>query len=346
MNQNLPVDIRAEILRAAWAHEKYDDIVAHIQTDFGKKISKGTITKTLDRYDDTGSLLDKPRSGRPNSLTQEDEMAIVDAVENDPKLTAKDVYYDNDLNKSNVSLRKIQYLLNDHGLKATTTQPKQMPERALAIRLKFAQEYVKNPQFWSKVIFSDECDLYPYKSGKLYIRRHRREHPLSYYNMSTRWDKRTVKVWGCISIDGVGPLVLYDDKMDSTTLLDIFNTDLVPEYPGLIGTRTRPGPLLFQQDNAGPHRHHDVIKWFEDNHVHKIFWPPYSPDLNPIENVWGIVQDKLNEYNRDLKTSDDVWEKSKEIWENDINQYIPQLYESMHNRIVEVIERSGARLDR
>ena len=78
----------------------------------------------------------------------------------------------------------------------------------------------------------------------------------------------------------------------------------------------------------------------------RCFGPPYSPDLNPIENVWGIMQDKLYEYDDVLKSADDVWEKTQEIWKNDINQYIRKLYKSMSERMLEVIERQGGRLDK
>jgi len=34
------------------------------------------------------------------------------------------------------------------------------------------------------------------------------------------------------------------------------------ELPGLLGTSTRPGALLLQKDNVGPHRYKNVIPWF------------------------------------------------------------------------------------
>lgn len=159
-------------------------------------------------------------------------------------------------------------------------------------------------------------------------------------------DKRTVKVWGCISAQGVGPLIKYSDTMDHTKLLKIFENELLPEYPKLRCSSTRSGPLLFQQDGAGWHRDHNVKMFFQKSNIVTVDWPPYSPDLNPLENIWGIMQDKLYKYNDKLKTSDDVWEKVQKIWKKDINQYIEGLYKSMPDRMFEVIERAGGRLDR
>ncbi|MDR1240646.1 MAG: transposase [Oscillospiraceae bacterium] len=33
-----------------------------------------------------------------------------------------------------------------------------------------------------------------------------------------------------------------------------------------------------------------------------IFLPPYSPDLNPIENFWANFKNYLRNYSRDFKT--------------------------------------------
>jgi len=182
-----------------------------------------------------------------------EEEKIVTAVENDPKMTAVDVYNDPKLNKPNASWSKIQHLLNDHGLLATTTHPKQLKPDTIDQRLIFAREY-KKPEVWPKIIFTDESDLFPYKSGKLFRRRRTGEYPLPYYNMATKWDKRTVKVWGCISVQGVGPRIRYSDTMNHIKLLGIYENELLPKYPKLKGTRTRPDSLLIQQDGAGCHR--------------------------------------------------------------------------------------------
>jgi hypothetical protein len=44
--------------------------------------------------------------------------------------------------------------------------------------------------------------------------------------------------------------------------------------------------LEFMQDNAPIHKAGLVRKWFRDHGIPLMEWPPYSPDLNPIENAW------------------------------------------------------------
>ncbi len=78
--------------------------------------------------------------------------------------------------------------------------------------------------------------------------------------------------------------------------------------------------------------------------IYSIDWPPSSPDLNPIENVWRILKQKL----RSRKPFGgwsliDLQEAVRDIWENEItvedfNKYI----DSLPERLEKVRFRKGA----
>ena len=55
--------------------------------------------------------------------------------------------------------------------------------------------------------------------------------------------------------------------------------------------------LFFQQDNASCHTGKKAINFIKQNFNNSLeFWPANSPDLSPIEQLWAIVEDKLNKY--------------------------------------------------
>ena len=55
--------------------------------------------------------------------------------------------------------------------------------------------------------------------------------------------------------------------------------------------------LIFQQDGAPAHTALISQAWLRTNFPsfwNKEIWPPNSPDLSPIENMWAILKEKVN----------------------------------------------------
>ncbi len=98
--------------------------------------------------------------------------------------------------------------------------------------------------------------------------------------------------------------------------------------------------FIFQQDLAPAHTAKGTKSWFNDHGVTVLDWPANSPDLNPIENLWGIVKRKM----RDTRpnNADELKATVKETWASIPPQQCHKLITSMPRRIEAVIKAKGA----
>ncbi|CAG8552720.1 8244_t:CDS:2, partial [Paraglomus occultum] len=51
--------------------------------------------------------------------------------------------------------------------------------------------------------------------------------------------------------------------------------------------------FCFQQDNSPIHKARAITDLFEHHNIRILDWPAYSPNINPIENLWAILKGKV-----------------------------------------------------
>ena len=97
---------------------------------------------------------------------------------------------------------------------------------------------------------------------------------------------------------------------------------------------------VFMQDVAPCHRAKIVTQFLKAQKINILDWPGNSPDLNPIENLWTILKNKVSE--RQPTNAKILEQAIKEVWVRDISPaYCRNLVESMLRRLEAVIKAKG-----
>ena len=194
---------------------------------------------------------------------------------------------------------------------------------------------------WKRILWSDETKINRIGSdGKVYTWKKRGE-PLS-----DRTTTPTVKhgggnnlmVWGCMGWNGVGKLTEVQGLMDAQQYCDILEDGVVESFEKL---EMAEGERIFQQDNDPKHTSNKATKWFEDNDIQVLVWPPQSPDISPIEHLWVNLKHAMQQYPRPPSGVHELWDRVVEEWNKIPPEACQKLIESMPRRIQAVIKAKG-----
>ncbi len=100
---------------------------------------------------------------------------------------------------------------------------------------------------------------------------------------------QSVMVWGAMSSAGVGPLCFLRSKANTAAYQEVLEHFMLPAADQLYGN----ADFIFQQDLAPAHSAKATSTWFKDHDIPVLNRLANSPDLNPKENLWGIVKRKM-----------------------------------------------------
>ncbi len=190
---------------------------------------------------------------------------------------------------------------------------------------------------WSKVLFSDEskfCISFRNQGPRVWRKSGEAQNPCC-LKSSVKFPQ-SVMIWAAMSSAGVGPLCFLKSTVNAAIYQEILEHFMLPSANKLYGD----ADFIFQQDLAPAHTAKGTKSWLNDHGVTVLDWPANSPDLNPIENLWGIVKRKM----RDTRpnNADDLKAAIKATWASIPPQQCHKLITSMPRRIEAVIKAKGA----
>ena len=115
-------------------------------------------------------------------------------------------------------------------------------------------------------------------------------------------------------------------------ILDVY----VHPYAGAVGEN-----FILMDDNARAHRARITDQYLEQATIVRMEWPARSPDLNPIEHAWDMLQTAVSSRLVQPASVQELRKALLEEWDQ-IPQYkIRRLISSMRRRCQAVIEARG-----
>lgn len=340
-NHELSPYQRGLIIGAASNGTKIKDIAA------STKRTPSTVISTLKKVAQRIEGKSKPRSGRPKKYSARIERAVIHHAHLHPKATYEQLRH---AIGSKISNRTILRILKGCGIgnwkaarRPELTQ-EAADERLLWCRCRAHWDWER----WSKYMWSDKCSL-KRSSGKkqewCFRTPKQKYNPRMVMTYGKGHDIKTM-VWGCFWGSGRSELYIMDRDFESKK--NGYSANSYIEVLDAQVAKHHTDDLIFMQDNAPIHIARKVTDWFVEQSVRRTDWPPYSPDLNPIEHLWWALKKKVFEDYPHLldggKGEEDIQalkKACKEAWDNLPKSLLDSLIRSMPRRVEACIAAEG-----
>ena len=308
----------------------------HSRSEIANKIpcSLNTVGEWIRRWEHDHSLCDIDRSGRPRCTDDDTDESIVELAEEKKFITPKQIVAELDIPHSSRTVRR---RLDEVGLHGRIAREAPMwNDNHIRQRLSFAEGYANwTEQDWERVIFSDETHIEVSPHGQFWVQRPVGEQHNPQYVIPRKLHTDRVTLWGCFCAHEIGQAEIFVGEFDANKYVDILQHNLLSNAHRFFPS----GQWWFQQDNAPQHTSIAARRWFHTHGVDCIDFPPLSPDLNPIENLWADVKQRLEA--RRSRTIQELEQHLKVVWESTSTTLLASLVHSMPARLAYVRANHG-----
>lgn len=274
--------------------------------------------------------------GRKRKTSKVDDRRIIRCSKGDPWASSNKIQTELELPVSTSTIRR--RLIENNLLARSPRKVPLLTKKQATARLKFAKEHIDWPiEKWRNILWTDESKivLFGGTGSREYVRRPPNTEFLEKFTRKTvKHGGAKIMIWGCFSHNGVGPIHRIEGIMDKNVYVGILSEVMLP-----YAEWNMPIKWVFQQDNDPKHTSKLAKDWFRVNGVEVMSWPAQSPDLNPIEHLWGDVKKFVAE--KKPSNSEELWNAVRDGWHRIPLKRCRDLIDSMQRRCAEVIKNKG-----
>jgi transposase len=347
----LTKDERVELIffsgRVGWSYRQVAEAFNASHND-RPPISRSTVSKLVRKFQETGSVNDKPHTGR-HPIGEEVIEAVMAKVIVAPIKSVRQT--SNELGVSRCSVHRVLKENKFHPYKSQTLQ--HLRENDFDRRLEmcnwFLNEITNNANFSKdSVMFSDEAIFHVNGQVNKQNKRFWSQTNPHFVLPTAQQGTPKVMVWcGLWRAHVLGPFFL-DGNVTGDTYLAMLGDQLIPSIDLLQEER----PAWFQQDGAPPHFALQVRNWLDANfnnwigRIGTVEWAPRSPDLNPLDFFfWGTL--KAQVYSEPIRDIDHLKERIIEgcLNINGDNELITRVHRNFVHRLELCIANEGQHIE-
>lgn len=277
-----------------WFHETKSPISVQrtFRTSYGRSPPDvKSIKRWYEKFKETGSVEDLPRSGRP-SVSEATVDRVRQSFQRSPSKSTRQASRELQIPQASV-VKILHKRLRLHAYKVQIVQalqPNDLPRRA-----EFATEILNridgDNDYLNRICFTDESTFHV--SGM--VNRHNvriwgTENPHAYVQLQR--DSEKVNVWcGLMHNKVFGPFFFTEKTINANIYLDVLQQFIAPQLE-----EYQPW-IIFQQDGAHPLPYWGLLvrdfldETFPDRWIGRdgpTPWPPRSPDITPLDFFMGL----------------------------------------------------------
>ena len=310
------------------------DIQAKLQEE-EIRVSKKSLCLLIRKYKETSSVCDRKYQRIRKSLNQEQYRYIDNCMAENKELTSRQLYQKllEEFPGVKTSISSVKRARRELGWVCKRSRYCALiTETNKEKRLKWCEERQQtNDLQFSDVIFTDECTIQLESHRKVCYRKKKEPAPLC----AKPKHPPKINVWGGISARGSTSLVMFTGTLIATRYTEILETALIPFLDTYYPNNHR-----FQQDNDPKHTSRWAQQYFEEKAIKWWRTPASSPDLNPIELVWGSLKQYLRSEEKP-RTIAELKSGVRRFWGRLTPQVCQRYIRHLKKVIPKVIEEKG-----